>query len=206
MPTIYKTKKAEKLVSKKFYRIRLAATQEDFEQKIGELIRDLRLGKNITQNQAANQFGCTLDEWKRYERGQNLNVRLFLEIVLSLDHILYKMTRLLKIKFAHDLHYSTLSFDRNGFYTSIKRNMDLQEIESYLKKEKIPWVKEKLQALAWLAEGMKVKVVGKRLGRRRSLIQYWLKRYYKLGIGWVLKSKKPPRHTVLLNLGRHRSF
>lgn len=168
----------------------MAATQEDFEQKIGELIRDLRLGKNITQNQAANQFGCTLDEWKRYERGQIQDVRSFLEITISLDHTLYQMIRLLKIKFTNDLPYSNSSNNKNYVYTKIKRNMDLQEIKSYLQKEERLWVREKLQALAWLAKGMKAKRVGKRLGRTESLIRHWLWLYYKSGIGWVLKSNK----------------
>ncbi len=48
----------------------------------------------------------------------------------------------------------------------------------------------KLQALAWLAKGMKVKEVGKRLGLNRGRIQQWLGHYYKSGIGWVLQSSK----------------
>ncbi len=181
--------------SKKFYRIRLAASRKNFEKKIGELIRELRLKKGMTLKQAANQFGCTLGKWKKYEMGQIRNDRLFLEIVLSLDHVLTQTIRLLKIKFSSYLPFSTIAIDKNGFYTNRKRDMDRQEIESYLQKEEKIWIKEKLQALAWLAEGMKVKVVGKRLGRSQSLIQHWLWQYYKSGIGWVLKSSKvrPPQ-------------
>ena len=97
------------------------------------------------------------------------------------------MFELLERKFPHH-ELSTIAI--GWFPDGVKRNMDLEEIESHLRKEKRPWVKEKLQALAWLAKGMKVKEVGKRLGRNQGLIRHWLWQYYKTGIGWFLQARK----------------
>jgi len=169
-------------------------TREEFERKIGKVTRELRLKKNLTQEQAADRCGCSLEQWKRYEMKGFLSIRVLLKIAVSLDDSLSPVFKLLERKFPqHEL--STIVI--GGFQDHVERDMNLQEIESYLHNEDRLWVKEKLQALAWLAQGMKVNEVRKRLGRSGGLIRQWLGRYYKSGIGWVLKSSKvaPPRET-----------
>ena len=155
--------------------------------KIGKLIREFRIQKGFTQKQAAKRSGCSLEFWKRYEKNGVLEIPILLKIAVSLDASLSPMMNLLKKKIPRHL---LLNISIGDSHIAVERDMNLPEIESYLRKEARPWVKEKLQALAWRAKGMKVKEVGKKLGRQQGLIQSWLGRYYKSGIGWVLKSSK----------------
>jgi transcriptional regulator with XRE-family HTH domain len=162
------------------------------QKKIGELIRELRIKKGLSQKQAADRCGCSLAFWKRYEKKGFEGIPALLKIAVSLGGTLTPMIKLLEKRIPLQ-ELSTIPI--GGTQDGAKRDMDLPEIESYLKKEDRIWVKEKLQALAWLAQGMKVKEVRKRLGRSHYLIQQWLCRYNKTGVGWVLKSSKvaPPR-------------
>ncbi len=166
-------------------------TRQKFERKIGEVIQELRLKKNLSPKQAAVLCGCSPDLWKRYETNGTPSIRVLLKIAVSLDDSLASLNKLIENKFPRQ---ELLNFQLGVFQGGLKRNMDIREIEFYLKKEDRIWVKEKLQALAWLAEGMKVKDVKKRVGRTQATVQNWLGRYYKSGIGWVLKLKKgaPP--------------
>ncbi len=175
---------------KKAARSRIELMRMDFDRKIGEVIRDLRLKKGLTLDQAADQYGCPVDQWVKFENGKIRSIRVFLEIAFSIDYSLIHMVGLLKKKFPH---YPPPPEKRRE-NIRFERDMNLQEIEFYLQKEDRPWVKEKLQALAWFAEGRKNIEIRKRLGRSGGLIQHWLWRYYKSGIGWVLKSAKvaPP--------------
>ena len=157
--------------------------------KIGKLIREFRIQKGFTQKQAAKRSGCSLEFWKRYEKNGVLEIPTLLKIAVSLDASLSPMMNLLKKKIPRHLLSTIAIGDSNS---PVKRDMNLPEIESYLRKETRPWVKKKLQALAWRAKGMKVKEVGKLLGCRQDLIKLWLGRYYKSGIGWVLTSSKVP--------------
>ena len=167
-------------------------TRKVLKRKIGELIREFRLQKGLTQKQAADRSQCSLGLWKRYEKKGFESIPVLLKIAVSLDDSLFPIIKLLERKFPCQ-ELSTIVI--GGFRDKVERDMNLQEIESYLKKESRIWVKEKLQALAWLAQGKKVKVVSKRLGRSQYNVQHWLWRYNKTGIGWVLKSSKvaPPR-------------
>lgn len=163
-------------------------TRKEFEKAIGGVIRKLRLRKNFTPEKAAEICGCSLKQWNIYESEGSSGIRPLLKIAISLDNSLTPLTACLEETFSIDI---LKNIPLKGAYTPMKRNMNLPEILSFLEKEKRPWVKEKLQALAWLAEGMKVKAVGKRLGKSQGLIQHWLSRYNKSGISWVLVSSKP---------------
>src|SRR5665213_2600389 len=154
---------------------KLVLTRKVFLRKMGELIREFRLKKGFTQKQAADRCGCLPDLWKRYEAKGTESIRVLLKIAVSLDDSLSSMNKLIENKFPRQ---ELSTFHLGGFQGAVKRNMDIREIETYLKKEDRIWVKEKLQALAWLAQGMKVKEVGKRLGLSQGLVQNWLGRYY----------------------------
>lgn len=169
-------------------------TRKEFEKTIGGVIRKLRLRKKLTPEQAAELCGCSLKQWHIYESKGSNSIRPLLKIAISLDGYLTPLTACLAEAFSTDI---LKSISLKGAYTPMKRNMNLQEILSFLEKENRPWVKEKLQALAWLAEGMKVKAVGKRLGKSQGLVQQWLSRYNKSGIGWVLVSSKPRNFGML---------
>lgn len=162
-------------------------TRKVFLRKIGAVIRELRLKKHLSPKQAALRCGCSLEQWKRYEEKGVPATHIFLKIIFSLADPLSKAVALLEKTFPHQMMTTLLI---SNFPGPIKRNMDGREIQSLLQKEERPLVKEKLQALLWLANGMKVKEVGKRLGLNRGLIQAWLGRYYKSGIGWVLGSTR----------------
>ena len=155
--------------------------------KIGELIREFRIQKGFTQKQAAKRSGCSLEFWKRYEKKGILEIPILLKIAVSLDGSLSSMIKLLERRIPRHLLLNIVIGDS---HCGLERDMKLVEIESHLRKEGRPWVKEKLQALAWLARGMKIKEVGKRLGLSQGLIRQWLGRYYKSGIGWVLNSTR----------------
>jgi transcriptional regulator with XRE-family HTH domain len=173
---------------------RVVLTRQELELKIGKVIRELRLKKNLSPKQAASSCGCTLEDWKRWEREGFRDVHVLLKLSAFFDGSFSSITKLLEQKIP--FHALSKIWTKKGYFSArIDRNMNLQEIESYLKNEDRIWVKEKLQALAWLAQGMKVKEVKKRLGRDAGLIQHWFWQYNKTGIGWVLKSNKvaPPR-------------
>ena len=163
-------------------------------KKIGELIRELRIKKGLSQKQAADRCGCSLAFWKRYEKKGFEGIPALLKIAVSLGGSLTTMIKLLEIKIPRHLLSTIAIGDSQG---GVERNMNLLEIESHLRKAAQPRIKEKLQALAWLAKGMKVNEVGNRLGQSQGLIRAWLGRYYKSGIGWVLRSSKSTPRTVL---------
>ena len=47
---------------------------------MGRTIRDYRLKKGLTQQQAADQYGCTLRYWQFLEQGQNVSLRAILKL------------------------------------------------------------------------------------------------------------------------------
>ncbi len=164
-------------------------TRQEFERKIGEVIQELRLKKNLSPKQAAASCGCTLEEWKRWEREGSRDVHVLLKLSVFFDGSFSSIVKLLAQKIP--FHALSKIWTQKGYFKArIERNMNTQEIKSFLEKEDLPWVKEKLQALSWLAKGMKVNEVGKRLGVSPGLIRQWLGRYYKSGIGWVLRSSR----------------
>ncbi len=165
---------------------KVVLTRKVLKRKIGELIKAYRLKKGLTQEQAAERCGCSIALWKRYEKKGTESIPAFLKIGVSLDVSTTPMLRLLEKRIPRR-ELSTIAI--GGTQDGVIRDMDLKEIELYLQKENRPLVKQKLKALAWLAQGEKVKMVGKRLGLSQGLIQQWLGRYYKSGIGWVLKLK-----------------
>lgn len=187
-------KPVNKTASLEVYRSRMNQTRKDFQRKIGKLIRELRVKKRLTQDEAADRLGWSLEQWRRCEEMGVRGTHVFLKIVLSLDGSLSCLPVLLQEVFPPNV-VSRIAIGRNNAATPIVRDMNLREIQSLLREEKRPWVQEKLQALAWLAEGMKVREVKERLGRRGGLIRSWLWRYNRSGIGWVLRSRKcaPPQ-------------
>ena len=132
---------------------KVTLTRKILKRKIGELIKDLRLKKGLSQKQAADRCGCSLAFWKRYEKKGFEGIPALLKIAVSLGGALTPMINLLEKRIPLQ-ELSTIPI--GGTQDGAKRDMDLPEIESYLKKEDRIWVKEKLQALAWLAQGMKV--------------------------------------------------
>ncbi len=164
-------------------------SRQELELKIGKVIRELRLKKNLSPKQAAASCGCALEEWKRWEREGSRDVHVLLKLSAFFDGSFSSITNLLEQRIP--FHALSKIWAEKGYFSArIERNMNLQEIESYLLKEDRPSVKIKLQSLAWLAKGMKVKEVGKKLGISQGLVQQWLGRYYKSGLGWVLKQRK----------------
>ena len=164
---------------------KVTLTRKVLQRNIGDLIREFRIQKGFTQKQAADRSGCSLDLWKRYEERGFQGIPILLKIAVSLDDSLSPMMKLLERKIPRHL---LLNIAIGDSHRPVEREMDLPEIESYLRKETRPRVKEKLQALAWLAKGMKVNKAGKRLVLSQSLIRQWLGRYYKSGIGWFLQA------------------
>ncbi len=180
--------------SQKSLTARVKLTRKDVQRKTGEVIRELRLEKNLTQEQAADNCGCTLEEWGRWEQEGVQSVHVLLKLSVFLAGSFSSITRILERKVPLNALSKNWT-DKGFFHPRLVRNMNLQEIKSFLAKEERPWVREKLQALACLAEGMKTNDVAKKLGRRGGLIQHWLWRYYKKGIGWALNSHKHTQRT-----------
>lgn len=160
-------------------------TRKGFERAIGGIIRKLRLRKNLTVEEAAQICICSAKELKHYESLGSNSIRVLLKIAISLDGSLTPLMVFLNRTFSKN---TLSSIPLNGAYSLQKRNINIQEILFYLKKENRPSVKEKLQALSLLSEGMTVKKVAIRLGKRPGLIQQWLWRYNKNGIRWFLPS------------------
>lgn len=196
---------ADEFSSSKPHSARVTLTRKDVRRKIGEVIRELRMEKKLTQEEASKNCGCTLEEWKRWEQEGVKDVHVLLKLSIFLAGSFSSITRLLERKVPLNA-LSKYWTNKGFFHPRFERDMNLQEISSFLAKEKRPWVREKLQALAWLAEGMKTKDVGKQLGRRGDLIQHWLWQYYKTGIRWALNSHKHTQPQRVPSMQRESGF
>jgi len=62
-------------------------TTQEWEQRIGDQIRSLRLRKNIEQTAVANQSGVSLSALKNLESGKGASIKTLIKILRVLDRV-----------------------------------------------------------------------------------------------------------------------
>jgi transcriptional regulator with XRE-family HTH domain len=62
-------------------------TTQEWEQKIGDQIRSLRLRKNIEQTKVANQSGVSLSALKNLESGKGASIKTLIKVLRVLDRV-----------------------------------------------------------------------------------------------------------------------
>lgn len=56
-----------------------------FKRQMGRTIRDYRLRSGLTQQKAADKYGCTLRYWQFLEQGQNISIKAILKLAKVFD-------------------------------------------------------------------------------------------------------------------------
>ncbi len=62
-------------------------TTQEWEQKIGDQIRSLRLRKNIEQTAVANQSGVSLSALKNLESGKGASIKTLIKVLRVLERV-----------------------------------------------------------------------------------------------------------------------
>jgi len=64
-----------------------------YKMELGKAVRFFRQKKGLTIAQAAKHYGCRPQQWKQYELGNYINLRVILHIALAFDSDPYRFSR-----------------------------------------------------------------------------------------------------------------